>query len=252
MKGLSLLLQSIFILFIALACTETDGPEPDETAAVDGYATGKVTNTDGSPLAGVKIVIDNTMIHASYSLGNSDEKGNYKIQLPKVGTFMASAHITKQYNGKEYEFDLHPDVYEAFSIDGAVRNFQWKLTGKRPVEAQGYYGVTIEVNKAILSGIYDSENIEFTLVPVGNLIDGSKGKTLKMKHGQPFTNDYGKLVDIPLGRYKMTAYYKGEAGEGPLKLRKHFSEDAYEDEIIIDFEPSTMWGNNIAFISYTE
>lgn len=240
------------MLLMAVACTETDGPSPDEVGAQDGYATGKILNTDGSPMTGVKVVVDNTMIYASYSIGTSDEKGNYKIQLPKVGTFMASAHITKKYNGREYELDLDPDVYEEFSIHGAVRNFQWKLTGQRPVEAQGYYGVTIEVNKALMSSIYDSENIEFTLIPVGNLIDGSKGKTLKMKHGEPFTNDYGKLVDIPLGRYKMTAYYNGEGGKGPLKLRKHFSEDDYENEITIDFEPSTMWGNNIAFISYSE
>ncbi|SKB60957.1 carboxypeptidase-like regulatory domain-containing protein [Dyadobacter psychrophilus] len=251
MRRVSILMQCIFVL-LAVACTETDGPSPDGSAPEEGYTTGKVINTDGSPMPGVKVVVDNTMIYASYSIGTSDEKGNYKIQLPKVGTFMASAHITRKYNGREYELDLDPDVYEEFSINGAVRNFQWKLTGKRPVEAQGYYGVTIEVNKAIMSSIYDSENIEFTLVPVGDLIDGSKGKTLKMKHGEPFTSDYGKLVDIPLGRYKMTAYYNGEAGKGPLKLRKHFSEDEYEDEIIIDFEPQTMWGDNIAFVSYSE
>ncbi|MCF0052949.1 carboxypeptidase-like regulatory domain-containing protein [Dyadobacter sp. LJ53] len=252
MKRISLLLQWACIMLIAMACHDTDEPSPDEAGLEEGYATGKVTNTDGSPMQGVKVVVDNTMIHASYSIGSSDENGNYKIQLPKVGTFMASAHIVKKYNGREYEFDLDPDVYEAFSIDGAVRNFQWKLTGRRPIEAQGYYGVTIEVNKDVMSAVYDSENIEFTLVPVGNLIDGSKGKTLKMKHGKPYTNDYGRLVDIPLGRYMMTAYYNGEAGEIPLKLRKHFSEDEYTDELTIDFEPHTMWGNNIAFISYSE
>jgi hypothetical protein len=252
MRRISFLFQWACILLVAVSCTDTDGPSPDEPGAQEGYTTGKVTNTDGTPLSGVKVVVDNTMIYASYSIGNSDEKGNYKIQLPKVGTFMASAHIVRRYNGKEYEFDLHPDVYEEFSIDGAVRNFQWKLTGKRPVDAQGYYGVTIEVNKSLTSSIYDSENIEFTLVPVGNLIDGSKGKTLKMKHGEPYTEDYSRLVDIPLGRYRMTAYYNGEAGKMPLKLRKHFSDDEYDSELTIDFEPETMWGNNIAFISYTE
>lgn len=252
MKQISFLFQWALFVLMALACKDSGSPSPDGSGPEEGYTTGKITNTDGSPMPGVKVVVDNTMFYASYSIGSSDENGNYKIQLPKVGTFMASAHIVKKYNGKEYELDLHPDVYEEFSINGAVRNFQWKLTGRRPVEAQGYYGVTIEVNKDVMSGIYDSENIEFTLIPVGNLIDGSKGKTLKLKHGKPFTDEYGKLVDIPLCRYTMTAYYNGEAGKMPLKLRKHFSEDAYESEITIDFEPSTMWGNNIAFISYSE
>jgi hypothetical protein len=252
MKRILILLQWACIMMLAVACEKPDEPSPAEQGPEKGYTTGKVTGTDGEPLSGVKVVVDNTMIYASYSIGTSDEKGNYKIQLPKVGTFMASAHIVKKYNGKEYEFDLHPDVYEEFSIDGAVRNFQWKLSGKRPTDAQGYYGSTIDINKGIMSGIYDSENITFTLTPVGNLIDGSKGKVLKLKHGEPYSNEYSKLVDIPLGRYKMTAYYEGEAGEMPLKLRKHFSEDEYENELTIDFEPQTMWGNNIAFVSFME
>ena len=74
--------QCAIMLLIAVSCKDTDGPGPDGAGAQDGYATGKVTNTDGSPLSGVEVVIDNTMIHASYSIGNSDANGNYKIQLP--------------------------------------------------------------------------------------------------------------------------------------------------------------------------
>jgi hypothetical protein len=59
-------------------------------------------------------------------------------------------------------------------------------------------------------------------------------------------------VDIPLGRYEMTAYYNGEGGKAPLKLRNHFSEDEYESKLVIDFEPSTMWGRNSFYISYME
>ncbi|WP_157474557.1 carboxypeptidase regulatory-like domain-containing protein [Dyadobacter sp. Leaf189] len=242
-------LAGMILLFNA--CKTDNNPSPDGVQSEKGYAVGKVTGTDGSLLKGVEIVVDNTMLYNSYALGRSDENGNYKIQLPKVGTFMASAQIKKEYNGEIYELDLDPDVYEEFSIDGAVRNFTWKLTGRRP-EGEGYYGASIEVNKSVNSEIYDSENIEFTLTPVGNLIDGSKGKSLKLKHGAPFSKEYGRLVDVPLGRYRMTAYYNGEAGKMPLKLRKHFSEDAYEDELTIDFEPENIWGKNISIISYKE
>jgi len=239
------------LILLGNACTDDENPSPDEVRPEKGYITGKVTNTDGSPLKGAKIVADNTMIYASYSLGTSDENGKYKIQLPGVGTFMTSAQVVREYNGKRYELDLDPDVYEELSIDGGVRNFNFKLTGRRP-EGVGYYGATIEVNKAIMSSIPDSENIEFTLEPVGNLIDGSKGKTLKLKHGAPYSEDYGRIVDVPLGRYVMTAYYNGDEGKMPLKLRKHFSEDNYESELTIDFEPSNMWGRNIAIISFSE
>jgi hypothetical protein len=50
----------------------------------------------------------------------------------------------------------------------------------------------------------------------------------------------------------MTAYYNGEGGKAPLKLRNHFSEDEYESKLVIDFEPSTMWGRNSFYISYME
>nr|WP_295927072.1 carboxypeptidase-like regulatory domain-containing protein [uncultured Dyadobacter sp.] len=251
MRKCVLILQWVAVAWLAAACSSDDDPGTKEPGPKEGYATGKVTAADGSPIRGVEVVIDNTMIHASYSIGNSDEQGNYEIQLPKVGTFMASAQLVRQYNGKRYELDLDPNVYEAFSIDGAVRNFQWKMTGDRP-EGEGYYGATIGINKSVMSAIYDSENIEFTLIPVGALIDGSKGSTLKMKHGKPYSKDYGNLVDIPLGRYEMTAFYNGENGKMPLKLRNHFSEDEFENTLVIDFEPSTMWGSNAAFISYTE
>ena len=251
MKKWILTLQWVLIIGLVGACTTKDESGVNAQGPKKGYATGKVTDTEGNPVKGVEVVIDNTMIHASYSLGNTDANGNYEIQLPKVGTFMASAQIVKQYNGRRYELDLDPDVYEGFSIDGAVRNFQWKLTGERP-EGEGYYGATVGLNKSLYSSIYDEENIEFTLTPVGNLIDGSKGKTLKMKSGKPYSKTYGYLVDIPLGRYEMTAYYNGEGGKAPLKLRNHFSEDEYESTLVIDFEPSTMWGRNSFFISYME
>ncbi|MCE7058548.1 carboxypeptidase-like regulatory domain-containing protein [Dyadobacter sp. CY343] len=251
MKKSKLILYLAGLILLGNACTDDKNPSPDEVRPEEGYITGKVTNTDGTPLKGAKIVADNTMIYASYSLGTSDENGSYKIQLPKVGTFMTSAQIVKEYNGQRYELDLDPDKYEELSIDGGVRNFKFKLTGPRP-EGVGHYGATIEVNKAIMTAIQDSENIEFTLEPVGNLIDGSKGKTLKLKHGAPYSQDYGRIVDVPLGRYVMTAYYNGDEGKMPLKLRKHFSEDDYLSELTIDFEPSNMWGKNIAIISYSE
>ncbi|OJV17017.1 MAG: hypothetical protein BGO21_29720 [Dyadobacter sp. 50-39] len=251
MKKRALILQWVLLCGFVVACTTDNEPVADGQSPRNGYATGKVTDTEGNPVKGVEVVIDNTMFHASYSLGNTDANGNYEIQLPKVGTFMASAQIVKQYNGRRYELDLDPDVYEAFSIDGAVRNFRWKLSGERP-EGEGYYGATIGLNKGLYSSIYDEENIEFTLTPVGNLIDGTKGKTLKMKSGEPYSKNYGNLVDIPLGRYEVTAYYKGEGGEGPLKLRNHFSDDEYEHKLVIDFEPDTMWGRNSFFISYME
>ncbi|GAB2796626.1 hypothetical protein GCM10027275_47470 [Rhabdobacter roseus] len=238
------------LLILATACSPNDAA-PDG-APQKGYATGRVTDTNGKPMPGVKVVIDNTMFYNSYAVGTTNEQGFYKIQLPPTGTFLATATLTRTYNGKQYTLDLHPDKYEEFSIDGAVTNFEWKLSGRRHLDSQGYYGATISVNKDVMSQIYDSENIEFTLVPVGKLIDGSDGKTLKLRHGQPHTNDYGNLVDIPLGRYTMTAEYVRGGVRHPLMLVKHFSNDNYQSTLQVDFEPDNIWGPNSAFIRYLE
>ncbi|CAG4990316.1 hypothetical protein DYBT9275_00502 [Dyadobacter sp. CECT 9275] len=240
-------------MFAISSCTrDENNVDPNTVTSEEGYAKGKVVDVKGNPLQGAKIVVDNTMIYHSNALGTSDNNGVYKIQLPKVGTFMISATIRKVYNGQEFDLPLHPDIYEPFSIAGAVVNFQWKMTGKKPLEENGYYGGTVHINKSLNSTIYDSENIEFTLVPVGKLIDGSEGKTLKLKHGKPYSDDYGYLVDIPIGRYKISGEYSSDGVRFPVKLRDHFSDDRYVNELVFDFEASTIWGDNAAFISYEE
>ncbi|RYZ88622.1 MAG: carboxypeptidase regulatory-like domain-containing protein, partial [Proteobacteria bacterium] len=238
----------ILALLVLLSCSKKGGENGNDTPE-KGFATGKVTNTDGTPFAGVKIVVDNTMIYNSYVATTSDAKGLYKVKLPSVGTFLATAYIEKTYNGKKYKLDFHPDNIDEFSIDGAVRNFSYKLTGERP-DGLGYYGGTINIDKDIMSEIYDSENIEFTLVPVGTLIDGSTGATLKLKHGAPSTETYGKLVDVPIGRYNVTAEYISGGIRKALQLKNRVSDGPYTNKLQIDFEPEIIWGFNIAAIGY--
>lgn len=252
MESIQNYLVMLLCLLVTIGC-DKEGPGPDDTQAEQGYAQGKVVDTQGKPLQGVEVVIDNTMIYNSSLVVFTDANGFYKVKLPKVGTFSASASIQRNLNNKRYTLALHPDNPEEFSIDGAVRNFEWKLTGARGSEAQGRYGATVSLNKYVLSQVYDSENIEFTLVPKGTLIDGSVGKTLVMRPGQPHTQEYDYLTDIPLGRYEMTANYKGTGSPVPLRLGKQFDdESAFRTILQLDFEPETMWGDNLAIIQYSE
>lgn len=244
-------IHSIFSIFIitlfAGACKN-----PGDDQSLEGMLTGRVTDTAGEPLPGAAVVASNTMIYNSSATGASDQNGNFRIQLPKVGTFVASATVKKNYNGKQYELDLHPDQTEPFSIDGTQVNFEWRLSGRKPIENEGFYGATLVINKGALSQIYDSENIEFTLVPVGPLIDGSTGNVLKRTPGQPHTPIRDQIIDVPLGRYRLTAVYKGVGNAAELKLRRHFSDDPFVPELIVDFEPDNIWGKNSAFIAYQE
>jgi hypothetical protein len=139
------------------------------------------------------------------------------------------------------------------SNEGGVVNFEWKLTGKKPEDMAGYFGASVSVNGAIGSEIYDPENIIFTLEPVGDLIDGTDGKTLTMRTGEPYSAEYGSLVDIPLGRYIMTASYEKDGETIPLKLRNLFdASSVYSTSFQLNFEPETVAGDNMAIIEYLE
>lgn len=212
----------------------------------EGYASGKITDTQGNPLAGVEIAVENTLVgYHSSANGVSDNKGLYRIKISKVGSFHTSAYFTKNFNGKPYKLSLHCDVNEPFGNEGGVRNFQWKLSGPKPNPMDGFYGATLEIHNE--PGYYiDQEEIIFTLVPVGKLIDGTQGSTLTLRSGQPQTTTYGYVVDIPLGKYNVTASYKG----APLKLKKLDSDQNYTPTLPIEFEQFISSGSPIARLSY--
>jgi hypothetical protein len=178
-----------------------------------GIVSGKVTDAQGNPLEGVKIIIDHGLFFNTNLVTSTGADGRYRIRVPN-GAWFAFAQISKTYNGNNYTFYLKPDNSDSFGGEGAVRNFVWVLTGKRgkPM-ADGFIGGTVTFDENPRSRpVADTDDIEFTLTPVGALIDGSTGKVLKLR-GQ---NNDRRLRDIPVGRYDITATYQGDA----LRLRK--------------------------------
>ncbi len=242
-KAVSFLL---YLLITIGACKKTGA---GESVTAKGYATGKVIDTYGNPIQGVEVVVNNSLIGNNNPAGVTDVNGNYKIKLPTVGTFHTSASFRKVFNGKTYTLDLHPDSFDEFSNEGAVRNFQWKLTGQRKTVEEGYYGGSIGFNTGLGSLISEYQYIEFTLVPQGKLIDGSAGQTVQMKCGQPYTADYGHLRNIPIGRYKISAVYRENGTSTPLRIRYLLAEEnTYTNELVLDFEPQMLSGTNHAEI----
>ena len=224
-------------LFLA-SCKKEGNASETET----GYATGKVVDTQGKPLGDVEITIENTLTgtYVSY-VGKTDINGSYKIKIGKVGTYHANAYLVKNYNGKSYRLPLHPDNDAVFSNAGAIRNFQWKLSGAMPED--GHYGSHIELNDEIGVNI-DAQSIEYTLTPAGKLIDGSDGTVLTLHTGQPNTPSYNKLTDIPIGRYTLTAVYVKDGTRHPLRLKYTLGSDSYQSGLTIDFpEP---WYEGVA------
>lgn len=240
----------VAIILVSCSCSK-DNSTGSEVQR--GYATGHIQDAKGRPIKGASVVANNTLVGNNNPAGVTDDNGNYKIQLPIVGTYHTSATIRREFNGKTYELNLRPDTENEFSNEGAVRNFEWRLSGKMEHEEEGYYGASMVINTEIGSLIIDNSQVEFKLVPQGKLIDGSDGATLTMKGGLPNTRDYGAVKDIPLGRYLVTAIFKSGTGNVPVKLRNLFSyDDPYTPSLIVNFEPSTLYGNNIAQIICTE
>lgn len=195
-------------LLLNAGCSKSEDDPAAGGSATAGYLVGQVTDSQEKPLPGATILADNTLLYNSHVETSSDAKGNYRVKTP-TGSYRAIAQIKKSYNGKNYTLDLKPDNTAAFAgDDGAVRNFQWQLTGEDPEQSGRYYGGEVTLDKDIMSELYDVENIEFTFTPVGPLIDGSTGKTLKLKSGEPHSNSYGRIPDVPIGRYRITAVHQ--------------------------------------------
>lgn len=241
-------LKNIFwcgFILISLSCKK---PSNEGSSEDSGYVSGTVTDTQGNPLSGVKILIDNTLLYNTNIQSSTDANGKYRVKLT-TGSWMAYAILNKNYNGKTYSLYLDSQTPQGFGIEGGIRNFQWKLTGNKKDPLTGTYGGTILLTRGVGSTLFDSENIEFTLTPVGNLIDGSTGQVLKVREDAT----YPRLADIPIGRYRITAEYKSSSWNFPVKLMDHYNQaGGFVDSIVIDFDPNSLDGPNMASIEYHE
>ena len=216
-------------------------------------ASGKVVDSRGVPIKDVKVVIVNNYPGYHETLiGHTNAQGNYEIKLPEIGTFYASAEMKQLFNDKEYLIRMHSENNSVFGPEGgaqAVRNFKWILGGVVEGSTLGYYGGAIGIH-ADFGSLIDPENVEFTLTPVGKLIDGSNGQTLKLKGGAPFTEFYGKLIGIPIGIYDVSAV--NVANQQQLRLKIKDSTNELATKVRISFQPNTLTGENMAYLIFSE
>lgn len=233
-------------LFIALATTtacKKDGDNNNNGGPQKGYVTGKVTNAAGTPIKGAKVIIDHSIFWNSNVTTSSKDDGTYSVKIP-IGSWYAFGEITVDYNGRKFKMDLHPDNSDGFGGEGAVRNFIWKLSGEKTEPLSGSYGGVVEFNSAIGDyDVLDDRDIIWKFTPSGPLIDGSAGQVLTRQ-----SENGNDLRDVPIGRYKVTATYKGKA----LKLKKWRTQDAYGADVTFDFYPTfESFCNNCAILEYT-
>lgn len=235
----SIAVLACLMLWGLSACEKSEATDSAEPRA--GYATGTVVDTQGKPIAGAKILLDNSVFYNSYIHGSTGEDGTYRIKA-QPGAWMAEASFKKTYNGQTYELELYPDKSDSFDDEGAVRNFTWKLEGRTPLNEYGYYGGLIQLDTDL--GFYeDLENIELTLTPIGPLIDGSPGKTLRLRLEDHYWVQAGLIEDVPIGRYKVTAVLTNDDGSRPLRIQDRHTRGDFQREFQLDFMPKS--GNRL-------
>lgn len=199
------------LILVACALLGMGTVTPGDPGVEKGVVKGRLTDALGNPIYNATVVIADTL-NAAYVYATSDHNGYYETPVPE-GNWTASVQVEINYEGSAYKFDLHPENTASFTGNaGAIRNFTWKLHGRRP--QGGYYGMNM-----ILSGpVPPRDDITLTLTPNGPLADGSAGKTLTRKLTRTANGAYG-IFDIPVGRYTVTglsSHYTLIAGTYPL------------------------------------
>jgi hypothetical protein len=213
MKQEFLLLLASTIFFIE--CTNSIGAD-NSSSTQKGIVKGRVTDTQGRPMANVDVVIENTVFYASYVNTRTNAAGNYSVSVP-AGSWKALVRINYPFLGKTYQFDLHPDDASPFAgTTGAIRNFTWKLSGEKP-DGTGFYGSDIAVYSQPGSS-FSREDVEITLVPDGTLADGSKGKTITKTLTALGGGEDG-IRDLPIGKYIISARNKTKGKALQVRLR---------------------------------
>ncbi len=220
------------------ACAEHEADA--STRAEKGYATGTVVDTRGAPIAGARILLDNSVYYASYIHGSTGEDGSYRIKV-QPGAWKADASLREDYHGRTYTLELHPDSIDSFDESGAVRNFVWKLEGRPPDSDYGYYGGFIQLSTDY-GFEHDLEDIELTLAPAGPLIDGSEGRTLRLRLGDHYWVDRYQVEDIPIGRYRVGATLRSDGETRPLKIQDWHTKGDFTPEFQLDFLPNPSVG----------
>ena len=206
------------------------GPPNDASAYV---AAGRVTDAAGRPIADAEVVANNQLLEASNVVGRTGADGRYRLQLPAIPvTWAMSASMLRTYDGTAYRLPLTVDDASTFAGNrGAVRNFTWHVQGARP--DGGWYGSPVIAYHDPEAYDLVMDDVELTLTPAAPLIDGSAGQT-NVQHLRA-TADGDAVVDVPLGRYTISAREAPASGAARALLIRPRNTGAYARSLTTSF-----------------
>lgn len=217
------------------ASKEQAAAAPEEQKAEGGYAAGRVTFEDGSPITGD---VQDLSISIT-GVSDAGEKVSY-TPIVKNGTYrqklvagqyrFGPGRIKVRFGQNVYTLDLVPVgpnwSKNQSAEDGIVQDFVWKPTGLRetygatpdPNNATHWHGMSLgmrfqtwrsDTNKAP-DMLPEGTKLVFTLNPTSKSIDGRDVKAIVMERDwRPkdiTTND--DLNDLPVANYELTGIAK--------------------------------------------
>jgi hypothetical protein len=225
MKNAVHLLPVLLLLNTSFSSCKKDTAASGEPQTEAGYVSGKVTGSKGDLIKGAKITIEHTIWYDSYLNAITGADGEYKIKLPAqpAGDWTAKAQLTRSAYGKDYVFDLEPGNSNPFNFNSStVRNFTWKLSGKR-AGTDSYYGAHVDVYQ--FGSDVEMNKVKLVLTPYPGeekLIDGSNATTIE-RNLEDVAGTF-MIKDVPIGKYLVKAVYPGKT----LLLRNRHDDAAAE------------------------
>lgn len=259
-----LLVLGVLCLFAALLpMTTSPVRAASSPAARPGYVEGKVVTSDGRFVKNAYITVreymstgDPTKYKVYYALTGED--GTYSVKVGDGIGVKVEAQAKLPYQGYSWVLPLHPDDNSNSMLDpskGVVKNFTWKLHGLMvgytdPSNPGSYYGAWITVALPTYPPAPEGKVLTFRFMPVGPLVDGSAGGGLLFREqilpGGTLPN-HGYLMDIPLGRYTLTATQTTRSGQTiPLLLYQGSYVPGRQGSTSLDikFQPDQLTSTN--------
>lgn len=173
-----------------------------------GTVSGAVTDSRGNALSNANITVEHTVWYDTYVFGKTNANGKYIVTIPAspAGDWTAKAQYSKKAYGVNYLFDLDGSGNSFTQADSAVRNFKWKLSGKKPGD-NGYYGAHVDLYQ--WSTDADMTKIKIMFTPIDSkLIDGSPASTFE-RSVEDVAGTF-MVKDVPIGKYSIKAIYPGK------------------------------------------
>lgn len=246
---LTVLMLLISLPVIFANCTKSsdkDDTTDNHEVVQSGVVKGRMVDAKGNPIPGAKVYAGHTTYYNTNVVAVTDANGYYKLDIDNPGgTWTIHGQVQKQYNGQTYTFYVYADNTDPVSgTAGAIRKLTWKLSGAIPGLTNGKYGAKVAYYDNSPVFIRDEE-IEFTLIPQGPLVDGSTGQTITGFATESFsmvgTAVGTGLNDVPLGRYQLSARYVPKDGSASRMLSVRLRDTGnYSDKVIINFEEISL------------